>query len=885
DLIKGETDDTPNPELDPEPDPEPDPDPDPDPNFPIGQIATTLNDNAKGREDLLSVKEEAKAFARLIASTSFEPPLAIGVFGPWGSGKSFFMNQIEMEIDKLADPKFTGENGQPLQSKSDFHGKIVQIQFNAWHYMESNIWASLVDVIFKALDAWLRKENGGAQEGERVDALFDSLATAQEERLDAIEALAQKVSTLETARQNLSDIEEKTQNYWKAVLRKLTETALTNDDLQKAFDALGLHQLNSDVENLQAAITEARTAVSDADLLSRSLRSRVSSTGNLVGLAAVILLGPLLISGIISFAKTKGLLGPGSTLNINEVVTTLSALVASATGWVGFVTARAKSGVAALRKLQSNFDTIDAEREGAQKTYLEKLETDIEEAQSRISKTEEAVAKAQSRLMEKTSASRIAAFIRERAEGDVYSKHLGIIDTIRCDFEQLSDLIEHSKTGEEEEKKTLKRYQEHLAIQIDAIKTRYKLNKESKSPDASTDEPDAQADADEDLNYTDELRADPYARVRIAIETLEASSKEGVQLATAFDRIVLYIDDLDRCPPDKVYEVLQAVHLFLNFPLFMVVVGVDTRWIETSLKRELGDLVGEGSSVSPTDYLEKIFQIPYWIRQMEASSAQNFVKGILFEKDSRASEAQSDRDDFDDQSEDDEVGTEQFSPEAPPDSSSRPQAENVSTELPPESVQRHDQASDDQLPDGQDGTDSTEEDNDDAGGSRIFARPVEITADERAILEEFAPFAGQSPRKLLRFVNVYGLIKSVDQEDGSSLIDCTNDPVGCRALVAQLALATGEPTAAMTHFERITSSDACSDYFKPRQSVGPETELVPDFPPDISALIWKPLSLVLLSKERDEAALTELFDKLKLTAAVARRYTFASSDAVRSEAL
>ncbi|MEZ5024500.1 MAG: P-loop NTPase fold protein [Chitinophagales bacterium] len=41
------------------------------------------------------------------------------------------------------------------------------------------------------------------------------------------------------------------------------------------------------------------------------------------------------------------------------------------------------------------------------------------------------------------------------------------------------------------------------------------------------------------------------------------------------ERIVLYIDDLDRCPPKKVVEVLQAIHLILAFPLFVVVVGVD----------------------------------------------------------------------------------------------------------------------------------------------------------------------------------------------------------------------------------------------------------------------------------------------------------------------
>jgi hypothetical protein len=35
--------------------------------------------------------------------------------------------------------------------------------------------------------------------------------------------------------------------------------------------------------------------------------------------------------------------------------------------------------------------------------------------------------------------------------------------------------------------------------------------------------------------------------------------------ARAVDRIILFIDDLDRCPADKVLEVLQAVHLLLAY--------------------------------------------------------------------------------------------------------------------------------------------------------------------------------------------------------------------------------------------------------------------------------------------------------------------------------
>ena len=90
-------------------------------------------------------------------------------------------------------------------------------------------------------------------------------------------------------------------------------------------------------------------------------------------------------------------------------------------------------------------------------------------------------------------------------------------------------------------------------------------------------------------------------------------------MAARFDiqRVILYIDDLDRCPPDRVVDVLQAVHLLLAFPLFVVVVGVDSRWLITSLKIHYQRLLRDDDragkefridagqwEASPADYLD-----------------------------------------------------------------------------------------------------------------------------------------------------------------------------------------------------------------------------------------------------------------------------------------
>ncbi|HZG46479.1 MAG TPA: P-loop NTPase fold protein [Allosphingosinicella sp.] len=85
------------------------------------------------------------------------------------------------------------------------------------------------------------------------------------------------------------------------------------------------------------------------------------------------------------------------------------------------------------------------------------------------------------------------------------------------------------------------------------------------------------------------------------------------------ERIIIYIDDLDRCSPRQVVDILEAVHLLLAFECFVVVVAADAAWLHQSLEHEHQDIVvrdqGRGSGTA-ADYLEKIIQIPFWVRPL-----------------------------------------------------------------------------------------------------------------------------------------------------------------------------------------------------------------------------------------------------------------------------
>ncbi len=117
----------------------------------------------------------------------------------------------------------------------------------------------------------------------------------------------------------------------------------------------------------------------------------------------------------------------------------------------------------------------------------------------------------------------------------------------------------------------------------------------------------------------------------------ERLSRAGSDGDRKIERVILYIDDLDRCASTKVMEVLQAVHLLLAFDLFVVVVGVDPRWLLHALREEFPAFAKHDRDKSPEEkswqatpqnYLEKIFQIPYCLPRM---TPDGFGKMVIYE--------------------------------------------------------------------------------------------------------------------------------------------------------------------------------------------------------------------------------------------------------------
>lgn len=99
------------------------------------------------------------------------------------------------------------------------------------------------------------------------------------------------------------------------------------------------------------------------------------------------------------------------------------------------------------------------------------------------------------------------------------------------------------------------------------------------------------------------------------------------------ERVVVFIDDLDRCSSEKVIQAFETIKLFLNVPESTFVIGADATKIEAAITEvygAAGDIAPRGGSPRSLaeEYLEKIVQIPFRIPEQRLPDIGCYV-GML----------------------------------------------------------------------------------------------------------------------------------------------------------------------------------------------------------------------------------------------------------------
>ena len=501
---------------------------------PVGALAPKISgyrpDNLAGA-DQLQMSTDIETVARLLAAVDTRPPLAVGLFGEWGTGKSFFMTKLAAEIGRLASlARDQGDAG----FVSPYCEHIVQIPFNAWHYVDANLWANLMTRIWDGL---------GSVEGNdhALDAVFANLDSTRAARRQAQLDVDIATQRLEQLDEEIETLESQTRSV------DLDDEAVRDEldaSIAKVSAELGVP---ADVSGLRRVVAAHRRMAGRLALVWRNLSPRrrsilVGVVAVAVALAAVIWLvaGQQVAAGVAAAVTIVAALFP----LLSPVLSKVNRAVVEADALLGAIDRRRQVALADLGRRRAD---AEADRRAAQ----ERRDA------------------ARRELDELRSGRGVQRFIRDRAASADYREQLGLIALVRRDLETLSAML--------------------VPPEDDLFGARRQL---------------------------------PGAPPKL-------------------DRIVLYVDDLDRCPPDRVVEVLQAVHLLLAFPLFVVVVAVDPRWLMSSLELHLRRQVAPtatppGARVTvdewtstPSDYLEKIFQLTLALVPMDNEGYGRLVRSLV----------------------------------------------------------------------------------------------------------------------------------------------------------------------------------------------------------------------------------------------------------------
>jgi len=557
-------------------------------------LAGYNSDEAAGT-DLLKIDEEVNALASVLAAKDVEPPLSLGLFGEWGTGKSFFMKMLETRIDELSEDAKKAET-EGADKQSAYCSNVRQITFNAWNYIDADLWASLAAEIFENLAMAIaeeRKAKDSPEERALVLAAASSsqsvLDVAEQKKRDAEAELKRTEERLANLQRSKGDIEAELGRgqLFRQLLGFAMEDPAVKTSIGKVKESLGIPEASAAAAKLQSEVLELEGTWSAIYFaLKNEKRLWVWISAPVVALLAIWCTSKLLAKIDITGLK-------------NEVF----ALLAGIGGLLAPLLTASQKVLKAVKTAQGRRNELMEEkrkdRERQLQDELHAVQDKVKTAHGNVTAAQEKVHQLNEQLDKMRADRRMADFVLARHQSTDYTQRLGTISRVRNDLKYLSTLLREVKFENQESEKLRK----------------------------------AKADKDKELERELKERQEKADKKR---------EQQGLKkLFPRIDRIVLYIDDLDRCPEDTVVKVLQAVHLLLAFPLFVVVVGVDPRWLLYSLKQSSGAFrnqeradgeapATDGESEShwhstPLNYLEKIFQIPFTLRPIRKQGFGSMV--------------------------------------------------------------------------------------------------------------------------------------------------------------------------------------------------------------------------------------------------------------------
>lgn len=538
-----------------------------------------LADRSCADEDAMGTREDARALAGLITLQAASPPLAIGVFGSWGSGKSTLLAQIQDEVAREVEEErtspTTGEDAQATRRVAN----VVQVSLNAWTFADSgNLWASITSEIFDQVAAG-GMDHRDADIGAKLVTEVARRSDEEAAHLRAALALQDdSKAALEQAEREVEAAErDRTSAPLDAVRDALLAALKAGEETRPKTDEADPSKKTSAAKRRDAmqALGDA-LCDEDGDIDEETLKRYLDAEPGMVR------------SALVAWDLAR------KTVRTSHVILAVAALGAAVciAQWVTLSIYVPAAWNLAIRILTPSFVVcagiwhmrplfLSAWRGAAALHQAVNERTQAARERLRLAKAK--AAKERAALHE-------SAHERQKRE-EFISKYRGTADGGMAGAPGV--MLEYL-----------------LRDSADAVKIRSQLG--------------------------------TLATVRRCFDQLSAIIRAGRRNrdGQTVERIVVYFDDLDRCTEEQVVAVMQAVHLLLAYDCFVAVVAVDARWLKHSLDKVYTQLARTDSEDSdlPTsaDYLEKIFQIVFWVKSMRGHDARdgghtyrNFVSAMI----------------------------------------------------------------------------------------------------------------------------------------------------------------------------------------------------------------------------------------------------------------
>lgn len=638
-----------------------------------------LNDSEEG-DDLLSIKNETNALADMLLLRDLKPPLAVGILGGWGSGKSFIMNLMQQRMNEIRSLSLTEEQAWSTEEKKAFPyvGHIYQIKFDAWTFAKSNLWASLMQTIFLELDRQISLEQKLARvlaedpdnEPSRAKALCETgfywsflYQTNEEDRAYFLERVLpqQKLALLQAPKLSTADSILWKNFLWEQYgqIQDIDQQQLANQkerrqakETEKAKQQAELNTITNKIQKIQqdqqdrtkelqiAATSEVKQAVNSGiskyilsqrlgkpvfDAIEKKVNSELSRQGinpETIGEmrdSAIAIVTKILEEGKVQQlgqdrqAKTFHLARQAWwRWTIKNTLPICGCLILSLTSLVlPLILAQINSigmqiaGV--IVPLVPAIGILQKLMRSSQKWYGQ-IVTVLSEYGEQVEDLQQKQQQEADKVLE------------VRLQQDWLLKQLS---------GELAQL-EYKKQALTQSIVTLQQETAELDQAIEETRKRLPINVYDSLPNFVRSRLE-DSSYDKRLGLMHQIKDDLWKLSNSLLPPANATElgKKLDKLKQVFPRgsarVVVYIDDLDRCPPDRVVQVLEAVQLLVKTPLFIAVLAIDERYITRALEKYYKDVLIPRGSPSGIDYLEKIIQIPYRVRSIAHSALFNYL--------------------------------------------------------------------------------------------------------------------------------------------------------------------------------------------------------------------------------------------------------------------